>query len=73
MAGLTIGHELSNNSAPTDGKYLKQRLSILEEVTAGKLKGIAADRGFDSNSIRESLEEKNLFYGICPKNPRDLA
>ena len=73
LAGLTIGHELSNNSAPTNGKCLKQRLSILGGVTAGKLKGIATDRGFDSKSMLESLEEKDLFYGICPKNPRDLA
>ena len=42
-------------------------------MTAGKLKGIATDRGFDSKSMLESLEEKDLFYGICPKNPRDLA
>ena len=73
QAGFIIDHELSKNSAPTDGKWLKQRLSILEEVTAGKLKGIAADRGFDSKSIRELLEEKDLFNGICPKNPRNLA
>jgi hypothetical protein len=64
---------LSKNSAPTDGKWLKQRLSTLEEVTAGKLKGIAADRGFDSKLIQELLKDKDLFNGICPKNPRDLA
>jgi hypothetical protein len=40
QAGFIIDHELSKNSAPTDGKWLKQRLSILEEVTDGKLKGI---------------------------------
>ena len=72
MAGLTIGHELSNNSAPTNGKCLKQRLSILGGVTAGKLKGIATDRGFDSKSMLESLEEKDLFNGICPKKPRNF-
>ena len=44
----------------------------LEEVTAGKLKGIATDRGFDSKSMLESLEEKDLFNGICPKKPRNF-
>jgi hypothetical protein len=73
QAGFIIDHELSKNSAPTDGKWLKQRLSILEEVTDGKLKGIAADRGFDSKLIQELLKDKDLFNGICPKNPRDLA
>jgi hypothetical protein len=38
-----------------------------------EIKGIAADRGFNSESMLESLEEKDLFYGICLKNPRDLA
>ena len=72
-AGFIIDHELSKKTAPTDGKWLKQRLPILEEVTEGNLKGIAADRGFDSKSMQELLEEKDLFNAICPKNPRDLA
>ena len=73
QVGFIIDHELSKETAPTDGKWLKQRLPILEEVTAGKLKGIAADRGFDSKPMQEELEEKGLFNAICPKNPRDLA
>ena len=73
QAGFIIDHELSKKAAPTDGKWLKQRLPVLEEVAAGNLKGIAADRGFDSKSMQELLEKKGLFNAVCPKSPSELA
>ena len=49
---------MSKRAALTDGNWLKQRISVLEEVTAGNLKGIAVEWGFDSKSVQELLEKK---------------
>ena len=73
QAGFIIDHELSKETAPTDSKWLIQRLPTLQSVTGGKLKGVVGDRGFDSKAVRKKLEENGLFNGICPKNPKELA
>ena len=37
-----------------------------------KIKGVGADRGFDSAANRDWLKEKRIFNGICPRSPREL-
>jgi hypothetical protein len=70
--GFIVDHELKQGRAPQDATMLVERLPKLREVTGGRLKGVGADRGFDSKRARKALEEEGIENYVCPKNPREL-
>ena len=71
--GYIVDYQLKAEQAPSDGKWLKQRMERLKKVCLGKLGGIIADRGFDREENRQMLEEEKMFNGLCPKDPSELA
>jgi hypothetical protein len=71
--GFIIDHELKREDSVGDARWLAQRLPAMRDNCAGKLCGIAADRGFDSRASAQLLAEEELFNAICPKDPRQMA
>lgn len=70
--GLIMHWELFEESAPADARLAKAALEKTEQSLQIKIKEAGADRGFDSASIREWLEQEAIYNGICPRDPHDL-
>ena len=71
--GFILDHELKCKRSAGDAKWLQSRYARMKQESGGRLRGIVADRGFESAATREMLQEENAFNGICPKNPTELA
>lgn len=70
--GLIVDFEFLREQACADSKWLPKSLERLQTLTGRCPLGIGADRGFDSKANRECLEEKEIFNGVCPRNPAEL-
>jgi hypothetical protein len=57
---------------PADVKLLRQSVERTEQGLGQKLKGVGADRGFDSAANRRWLGRKKIYNGICPRAPENL-
>ncbi|MEI6789522.1 MAG: hypothetical protein WCL49_13690, partial [bacterium] len=71
--GYILDHELMKARSPGDPKWLEQRYPGMKEKSGGQLCGVITDRGFESKANRRMLEEDDVFNGLCPRNPRELA
>ena len=71
--GFILDHELKCKRSAGDAKWLQSRYARMKQESGGRLRGIVADRGFESAATREMLQEENAFNGICPMNPTELA
>jgi len=67
-SGFILDHELRQEAAPGDAKWLQERYAMLKEASADQLCGVIGDRGFDSATSRKKLETENAFNGLCPRN-----
>jgi hypothetical protein len=63
---------LFRDSAPADSALLPRTVGRMEEAYGPKLKALAADRGFDSETNRVGLQEEGIYNAVCPRNPRQL-
>jgi hypothetical protein len=71
--GLIVDWQLHRDSAPSDTRQLPESLARMEKsYGAGVIKALGADRGFSSAANQSLLESKNIYDGICPKNPGRL-
>lgn len=70
--GLIIDWELFRQSAPADSALLPRSVGRMEQAYGPKLKAVAADRGFDSETNREGLAEDGIYNAVCPRSPRQL-
>jgi len=71
--GYILDHDLRQDVAPGDAKWLEERLSkIAEDGDPTNLSGLFADRGFASKRNEEILAEHGIFNGLCPRNPKKL-
>jgi IS5 family transposase len=70
--GLIVDWQLFQDSAPSDSAQLQESVERVQRTLQRKIKGVGADRGFDSAANRDWLKEKRIFNGICPRSPRDL-
>jgi hypothetical protein len=71
--GLIVDWQLWRESAPADTRQLPGCVERIEAAWgAGTLKGLGADRGFSSAANEAMLAGKNIYDGICPKNPARL-
>lgn len=72
-SGVIVDWELVCGLPQADTKMLGRSLERLagggQDRTPRKIGG---DRGFDSQANRGKLEEKGIFNGLCPRDPRDL-
>ena len=71
--GFILTHELLKDRSPGDPKWLEKAYPRIKEACAGSLCGVAGDRGFESKATRRMLEDDDVFNGLCPRNPQELA
>ena len=71
--GFILDHELKRERSAGDAKWLQDRYAGMKKKSAERLRGVVADRGFESQATRHMLQEEEAFNGICPKNPSELA
>jgi hypothetical protein len=70
--GLILDWELFKQTAPADNKVLPQSVQRMKAVFGPVLKGLGADRGFDSQAVQDALKEAGIYNGVCPRSPRQL-
>jgi len=71
--GLVVDWLLYRESAPADSGQLPGSLERMEaRFGQGVIEALAGDRGFDSESNRELLDQKGIFNGLCPRQPWQL-
>jgi hypothetical protein len=71
--GFIMDHELKREMSPGDPKWLQQRYPGMKEKSGGQLCGVVTDRGFESKANARMLEQDEVFNGICPRDPKELA
>ena len=70
--GLIVDWEMWKESAPSDSRMLRESIVRVEKGLGIKLKEVTADRGFDSEGNRDYLEDKEIYNGLCPRDPKEL-
>ena len=70
--GLILDWELFAESAPADARLLVQSLERTEQALERKIKGVGADRGFDSKSNQAKLAQRQTYNGVCPRSPAEM-
>ena len=70
--GLILDWLLLDKGAPVDSKLVRGSVERTEKSYSQELVAVSGDRGFSSKANQKYLEEKEIFDGICPKNPREL-
>ena len=71
-SGVIIDWELFKEVAPNDAKLVRRSVERTERNLDIHIQAVGADRGFDSQSNRDFLDERQTYNGICPRNPREL-
>jgi len=67
--GLILDWELFKESAPADSRLVVASLDRMKGAFGEVLKGLGADRGFDSQSNRRELKKRSIYDAICPRDP----
>jgi len=71
--GLIVDWQLHRESAPSDTRQLPESLRRMEAAYGvGVIRALGADRGFGSAANQALLESKDIYDGLCPKNPARL-
>jgi hypothetical protein len=71
--GVIVDWKLFKDHVPTDSHLVVDTLERFEQVFGLPPEAVAGDRGFDSGLNTELLSVRNIFNGLCPRNPRRLA
>jgi hypothetical protein len=73
QSGVIMDWELVCGLPLADTRMLGRSLERMAGGGQGRTpRKIGGDRGFDSKANRSELEEKGIFNGLCPRDPRDL-
>jgi hypothetical protein len=70
--GLIMDWELFKEQVPADPRLVRPSVERVENSLALSLKGLITDRGFDNKTNVRWLEERGIFAGLCPRDPRAL-
>jgi hypothetical protein len=70
--GMIIDWELFAESAPADSSLLACSIGRMERAYGPKLKAVAADRGFDSQTNQIGLKDEAIYNAVCPRSPQQL-
>lgn len=71
--GVIVDWHLHRESAPADPRQLPQSLQRMEVAYGpGVIRALGTDRGFCSAANQALLAAKEIYDGICPKNPTQL-
>ena len=67
--GMIIDWKFFRDQAPADSKMLQESHKRIEDRLGVEINLMAGDRGFDSDKNRQYLECRDIFNGVCPRNP----
>jgi len=70
--GLIIDWELFKEEVPADMRLVRPSVERAESGLQVALKSLVTDRGFDSKTNIKWLEQRGIFAGLCPRDPRAL-
>jgi hypothetical protein len=70
--GLILDWELFRETAPADSRLLRRSVQRMRAVFGPVLKEVGADRGFDSQANQQTLDEEDIYNGVCPRSPQQL-
>ena len=71
--GVIVDWQLHRASAPADVRQLAGSVERMEKAYGvGKIRALGTDRGFSSAANETLLKGKEIYDGICPKNPARL-
>lgn len=70
--GFILDWELFREKAPADSALLPRTVGRMERAYGSKVKAMAADRGFDSQTNQLGLAEEGIYNGVCPRDPKKL-
>jgi len=72
-SGVIVDWELVDGNPQADTKMLRRSLERMKQTGVGhSIREVSGDRGFDSPSNRDLLEQDGIYNGICPKAPAEL-
>jgi len=70
--GLIIDWNLFEKSAPADARLVVASLDRIDKAFGQTMKALGTDRGFDSQSNKEALQERHIYNALCPRDPHQL-
>jgi len=70
--GLIIDWELFKEQVPADVRLVRPSVERAESGLQVALKSLVTDRGFDNKTNIKWLEQRGIFAGLCPRDPRAL-
>ena len=70
--GIIIYSRLIKDQAPADCNLTIDALEKINEIYRRYPEALGADRGFDSEDVREFLAKETIYNGICPRDPDTL-
>lgn len=70
--GLIVDWKFFKASAPADSKLMPESVLRIQSSLSLKVRAVGADRGFDSETNQNFLNQHTIFNGITPKNPHQL-
>jgi hypothetical protein len=70
--GLIIDWELFKEEVPADTRLVRPSVERAESGLKMTLKSLVTDRGFDNKANLKWLEQRGIFAGLCPRDPRAL-
>lgn len=70
--GLVVDWQLYGESAPADSGQVQTSVERVQRILPKKIRGLGADRGFDSAANRRWLAKEKIFNALCPRAPGEL-
>jgi hypothetical protein len=68
--GVIMAWQLHRDSAPADARQLAESVARMETAYGiGTIRAVGTDRGFCSAANQTLLKGKDIYDGICPKQP----
>jgi len=70
--GVIMDWELFQEIAPNDARLVSRSLQRIEAKLKVQVAAVGGDRGFDSESNRQFLQERKIYNGLCPRSVKEL-
>ena len=70
--GLIVDYKLAREEPSADVKILQESIGRVDALGLGAAFAVVTDRGFDSRANRDYLAERDIFNGLCPRDPKEL-
>jgi hypothetical protein len=70
--GVIIDWKFFQEVAPADARLVSSSVQRVEQNLQIRLRAVGADRGFDSESNQQWLQERKIYNAICPRSPKLL-